>query len=550
MTLDTAAPASVEVVTFETLVESGRVAERAGDWDRALEAYDAAFRRLGREHGPERAAELLRWIGTVFRNRGDLENASELYEASLAVAEAAGLPYHEASGLNCLAIVAQFRARIDEAEGLYARASRLAQDVGDDRLAAMIDQNVGTLANTTGEFDDALGHYRSALRRFRRLSDDTAAAWVLNNMGMAHVDLAQWSSAERAFDEAFDLADRQHDTHMIGTIELNRAELYLKRAMLGDARDCCDRAYELFTRVGSQSGLGESCKFYGVLFREMKRPALAESHLRRAVDLALSCEDRLLEAEAQNECALIHLDQGDNRTALERLNRAHSLFAELRARAELLDVDGRLDRLEETFIKVVRAWGESIESKDRYTAGHCGRVADYACMLAGALGFDGRDLTWIRMGGFLHDVGKIAVPESILNKTGKLTDDEFAVMKNHTTAGDEIVSPLNFPYDIRPIVRSHHERWNGTGYPDGLAGEAIPLVARILCVADVFDALTTTRSYRPALSRQEALRIMDRESGTVLDPSIYPVFRGLIMEQTNTRAGVPRMRSPGAFAAA
>jgi len=544
------APRSSDAETFESLIERGRSAERIGDWDGALEAYDGAFRRLDRRHGPERAAELLRWIGTVFRNRGDLENATELYEASLAVAEASSLRYHEASALNCLAIVAQFRARIEEAEQLYARASELAQAVGDERLAAMIDQNVGTLANTTGELEEALGHYRSALRRFHRLGDDTAAAWVLNNMGMAHVDRAEWTNAVRAFDEAFDLADGQQDTHMIGTIELNRAELNLKRGVLDEARDRCDRAYELFTRVGSQSGLGEACKFYGVLFREMKRPALAESHLSRAVELALSCEDRLLEAEAQNECALLHQDQGDNRAALERLNRAHSLFTDLRARAELLDIDGRLDNLEATFLKVVQAWGESIESKDRYTAGHCGRVANDACMLAEALGFDGRDLTWIRMGAFLHDVGKIEVPASVLNKAGRLTDEEFDIMKRHTTAGDAIVSPLNFPYDIRPIVRNHHERWNGGGYPDGLAGEEIPLVARILCVADVFDALTTTRSYRPALSVQEALRIMDSESGTVLDPAIYPVFRGLIVERTRSRAGVPRMHSAAAFAAA
>jgi hypothetical protein len=219
-------------------------------------------------------------------------------------------------------------------------------------------------------------------------------------------------------------------------IELNRAELGLKRGLLAEARECCDRAYELFTRVGSQSGLGESCKFYGVLFRGMQRPALARVAPEARGRVGRSCEDRLLEAEAQNECALLHLDQGDNRTALERLNRAHRLFTDLRARAELMDVDGRLDRLEETYLEVVRAWGESIESKDRYTAGHCGRVADHACMLADALGFTGRDLTWIRMGGFLHDVGKIAVPETILNKTGRLTDDEFEIMKSHTTAGD------------------------------------------------------------------------------------------------------------------
>jgi putative nucleotidyltransferase with HDIG domain len=536
--------------TLESLIERGRAAERAGAWEDARQAFDAAFMRLRPEHGAERAAELLRWIGTVFRNRGDLENATELYEASLAVAEAADLAYHVASALNCLAIVAQFRARVDEADTLYARAGELAQRAGDDRLAAMIAQNVGTLANTKGSFDLALEHYRSALRRFRRLEDEMAAAWVLNNMGMAHVDLGQWTNAVRAFDEAFDLADRQRDTHLIGTIELNRAELYLKRGSFDEARDCCDRSFEVFSRVGSQSGLGEAYKFYGVLYREMGKQGLAETHLRNAIELAVSCEDRLLEAEAQNEAALLNLATGDNRAALQRLNRAHSLFTGLRARAELMDVDGRLDRLEETFLKVTKAWGESIESKDRYTRGHCERVADYATMLAQELGFEGRDLTWIRMGGFLHDVGKIVVPPAILNKPGKLTDEEFAVMKSHTTAGDEIVAPLNFPYDIRPIVRNHHERWDGNGYPDRLRGEEIPYVARILCVADVYDALTTARSYRPALPVHEALRIMEREAGMVVDPAIFAVFRRTVLEQPAQRGGLVRLRSPGAFAAA
>ncbi len=174
---------------------------------------------------------------------------------------------------------------------------------------------------------------------------------------------------------------------------------------------------------------------------------------------------------------------------------------------------------------MVKAWGDSIESKDRYTAGHCQRVADYACMLAESVGFAGRDLTWFRMGGFLHDVGKIEVPGEVLNKPGKLTPEEWKLMQSHTTAGDRIVAELNFAWDIRPIVRSHHEHWEGTGYPDGLKGEEIPLTARILCVADIYDALTSTRSYRPALSREEALRIMEADSGRISAPTLFEVFR-------------------------
>ena len=110
----------------------------------------------------------------------------------------------------------------------------------------------------------------------------------------------------------------------------------------------------------------------------------------------------------------------------------------MHARRELLDLDRRLDQLEDTYLRVVRDWADSIESKDRYTAGHCERVAEYTCLLAAAVGFSGRDLTWLRMGGFLHDVGKMDVPAEILNKPGRLTEDEWEVMRGHTVAGDRI----------------------------------------------------------------------------------------------------------------
>jgi putative nucleotidyltransferase with HDIG domain len=147
------------------------------------------------------------------------------------------------------------------------------------------------------------------------------------------------------------------------------------------------------------------------------------------------------------------------------------------------------------------------------------------------VGLAGRDLVWFRMGAFLHDVGKIETPAEVLNKPGKLTPEEWAVMQAHTVEGDQIVAELNFPWDIRPIVRSHHERWDGSGYPDGLRGEEIPLSARVLCVADVYDALTTTRSYRPALPPREALRIMEQDAGRLLDAQLFSTFRKLLEER-------------------
>jgi putative nucleotidyltransferase with HDIG domain len=168
-------------------------------------------------------------------------------------------------------------------------------------------------------------------------------------------------------------------------------------------------------------------------------------------------------------------------------------------------------------------WGDSIESKDRYTRGHCQRVAFFACVLADSAGFNARSLFWFRIGALLHDIGKIIVPTEVLNKPGKLTEEEWAIMKRHPQAGLELVADIDFPGDIRAIIRNHHERWDGKGYPDGLAGGDIPLAARILCVADVYDALTTTRSYRAGLTHSRAAEIMLSSAGQ-FDPDLLEMF--------------------------
>ena len=191
---------------------------------------------------------------------------------------------------------------------------------------------------------------------------------------------------------------------------------------------------------------------------------------------------------------------GRNQEALVLLNTAHRLFRRLDAPVDLVDADGRMARLEETYLALVRDWGQSIESSDTYTFGHCERVATYAVDVARALGLDDQQRTAMRVGAYLHDVGKIRVPHEILNKPGRLTPEEFDVIKMHPIWGIELLAAIEFPWDIKPIIRWHHEKHDGTGYPDRLRGDEIPLAAQIIGIVDVYDALTTTRSYRPAMT--------------------------------------------------
>jgi putative nucleotidyltransferase with HDIG domain len=212
------------------------------------------------------------------------------------------------------------------------------------------------------------------------------------------------------------------------------------------------------------------------------------------------------------------------RQTLQALNTSHRLFSELRAQRDLADVARRMRGLEQRFYDIVSAWARSIESKDPYTLGHCERVADYACAIFRAIDTDQSTLFWFRIGALLHDVGKINVSTDVLNKPGKLTPEERVQMESHPVAGVELLKGVEFPWDVLPMVRSHHERWDGRGYPDAIAGGDIHPHARVLAVADSFDAMTSARPYRHALPFDEAVRRLRADSGTQFDPSVVRAF--------------------------
>jgi putative nucleotidyltransferase with HDIG domain len=178
---------------------------------------------------------------------------------------------------------------------------------------------------------------------------------------------------------------------------------------------------------------------------------------------------------------------------------------------------------EEAYLALVCRLGQLIESNDRYTYGHCERVAAYAVDIARTLGFRGEELTTVRIGAYLHDLGKVAVPHEILNKTGRLAREEIEVIRTHPVRGVELLAAIEFPWEIRPIIRWHHERYDGSGYPDGLCGDEIPISAQIIGIADAYDALTTTRSYRQAVSPYEALAEMGR-TRRAWHPDVYGAF--------------------------
>lgn len=198
---------------------------------------------------------------------------------------------------------------------------------------------------------------------------------------------------------------------------------------------------------------------------------------------------------------------------------------ELQARVRgAVDKKRLIDRLDDTE-SVLFALARVVEAKDRTTGDHCDRLSHYSVVLGEALGLGYDDLEALRRGGVLHDIGKVAIPDAVLLKKGKLTDEEWAVMRQHPTIGAYLCSALRTMRRTVDIIRYHHEKWNGSGYPAGLAREEIPYLARIFQVVDVFDALSSERPYKPAMARHEVIALLREETGKgYWDPDIMRIF--------------------------
>lgn len=186
---------------------------------------------------------------------------------------------------------------------------------------------------------------------------------------------------------------------------------------------------------------------------------------------------------------------------------------------------------------------QSVEERDPALGQHCGRLALMGAAMGVALGLDAESILALQRGGYLHDVGKVAIPDSVLFKPGPLTDDEWVIMKSHPERGERICRNVRSLAPVLPIIRSHHERWDGSGYPDGLRGEQIPLLARIVQLADIYDALTTARPYKPAFRPEDALRILQDETNKGWrDPKLMKTFVDLLpLFQSGTASDVAEL---------
>src|SRR5881296_1680882 len=490
------------------LLHEARERERAGCMPEAIEGYESAIAAAERSGDRTVLAEALRRLAVLRQHRDEAARARELCRRSYEVARQIGNDILAAEALNTIGGLDLATGSMEDARTAFLQALELGGT--NPQLRARVEQNLGILANIQGDLEEAITRYARSLEAYRCSRDAQGCAIAYHNLGMVSADRELFDEADRYFRESRAIAERAGDAYLQGLCLVNQAEVDVARQRFENARQNAEDALAVFDQLGARGPKAGAYRVIGMVYRETGRPALAESRLRSAIELAVAAGSVLNEAEASRELALLYQAMGRNQEALGLLNAAHRLFRRLDARVDLIHVGGKVAELESTYLAMVRAWGQSIESSDGYTYGHCERVARNAVAMARVLGLDDQQETTLLLGAYLHDVGKVRVPHEILKKPGPLTREEREVVQMHPIWGIELLANVEFPWDLKPIIRSHHERYDGTGYPDRLKGDEIPLAAQIVGILDVYDALTTARVYQAARTRNQALAELRR----------------------------------------
>lgn len=472
-------------VKSETFTQIGQLLAKQGDHDRALgylQRATGAYRRLKDRNG---LCKALRNLGVVYVELGEFE----------------------------------------EAESYLNEAIRVAREIEDQVVYADLINNLGAIMNMRGNWRRALKLYRESLQIYESQDEIRKSAYTKNNVAITLAEQGMNDEAFEYYEQAYQTAKEISDASLVLIVDINLADLYLKTGNLSRARLHCERAQRHLIESNRTNGhLVETKKIAGKIAYHEKDHDRAQRSFSEALDLCREIGARFLEAEVLLERGTLYRAMDRHLDSLSDLESSYQIYKGLKAEGKREQAEDIIDSIEKLYLELFESMGIQVDRKDKYTKGHSDRVASFALLLARELGLKTSVLKTIVAAALLHDLGKIKMDDSVLKKAGRLTDEEYRLVKKHPELSVELLHGKELPWDIKPLILGHHEKMNGEGYPLGLKGEDIPLGARIICVADVFDALTSDRVYRPAFDPGTALDIMEKESGTSFDPMILGCF--------------------------
>lgn len=509
--------------------EKGKAFSLMGKFEKAIDEYKSALELCQDKNDLNIRSDVFTQIGQILAKKGDHERALGYLQRAISSSRRAKDNSGLCKALRNQGVVYVELGDFEEAEQALSEAIEIADRIDEKILYADLVNNLGAIMNMKGQWRQALLLYRESLNIYQENNEIRKAAYAKNNLGITLSEKDFNQEAFEYFIEASAIAEKINDSSLKLIVDINLADLYLKKGNIASARDHATHAEKFFEESKLVNvHLIEAKKIKGKIALNENFFGNAEKAFGEALKLSRQIGSKFHEAEVLHERGRLLRKTEKHFEALNDLEESYQIFKEIKAEGKKEQTEKVINSIEHLYLEIFNSIGKQVDRKDSYTKGHSDRVASLALLLAKEVGLRTHMLKTIVAAGLLHDIGKIKVSDEILKKPGKLTDEEFEEIKKHPEFGVEMLRGKEFPWDIKPIIMHHHERYNGSGYPKKIKGEDIPIGARIMCIADVFEALTSNRTYRNAFEVSKALEIMKSESGTTFDPVLLKSFVELI----------------------
>lgn len=514
---------------IELHLEKGKAYASQGKLDEAIAEYQKTL-EFCRDSGQLKTrSETFVQIGQLLAKQGDHDRALGYLQRAISAYRRMDDKIGICKALRNLGVVYVELGEFEDAEITYHDAIEQAKQTDDRILYADLINNLGTIMNMKGNRQEALTNYLESLSIYKLHDEIRKAAYTENNLAISFAEQGMNQEAFDYFRRAYDIATSIKDASLTLIVDINLADLYLKKGALSDAKQHCRKAEQHLLEEGLKNGhLVEVLKIAGMIAFQEKQYNTALIRFNDAFETSSDLGTQFLEAEVLLERGKLYAAMERHFDALNDLESSYRIYTDLHADGKREQAEEVIDSIEQLYLDVFDTMARDVDLKDQYTKGHSDRVSSLALLLAREVGLRGSMLKTIVAAALLHDLGKIRIDDHILKKAGKLTDEEFRAIKKHPELGVELLQGKDFPWDVKPLILSHHERVDGGGYPQGLKGEAIPLGARIICIADVFDALTSDRVYRAAFDVEKALHIMEDDAGTAFDSVLLARFTDMV----------------------
>ncbi|MFH1701264.1 MAG: HD domain-containing phosphohydrolase [Candidatus Zixiibacteriota bacterium] len=516
---------------FELHQEKGKAFSAQGKYDEAISEFQKILKYCRDANRLNIKAETFTQIGQLMAKQGDFDRALGYVQRAIGSNRRLKNDRGTCKALRNLGVVYLELGEFEEAEINYGQAIELAEKIGDEILYADLVNNLGAIMNMKGNRDKALELYSESLKIYEANNQVRKSAYTKNNIAIAFLEQGKEDDAFEYFKEANDIAQSINDASLTLIVNINLADLFLKKGDLTNAKIHCQNADAYLQETGLiNSHLVEVKKIAGKIAFLEEEYEISKQFFESALEISREMGTRFLEAEVLLERGKLLRVLQNHFEALNDLESSYQIYASIKAEGKREQTEQVINSIEILYLEIFDSMAKDVDLKDKYTKGHSDRVASLALLLARELGLPTSMLKTIAAAALLHDIGKINIKDEVLKKAGKLTKAEYLHIMKHSELGVELLRAKELPWDVKPLILHHHEKIDGSGYPLGLKGEDIPLGAKIICVADVFDALTSDRVYRKANKVQTALEIMNKEAATTFDPVILKCFETLIIE--------------------